>query len=512
MMNKQKNSNLTFVQFLLKAQYLAQEETRSDKGYAMMMTSIISIVMLSTLAAYMTMTNLSKSSTNAYVDGTNTFYAAESGLNKRASILYEKFVDNATPTGSTTSIAMSNCFSVTPDVVPSATDDFECRNYKFRYNNNIAAVKDSSGNVVLNERNGNNNSVDYIANTYVKNNTIASTNTAIAPNPDPTTIPSGQTYAGLKALEYRYTVYATAIRPNTVNATANPGFTADEIEAKGKTTPTPAEVLLVNSYNSKKVTADAANAASGAYSSTSNTVLQMDFKSRVVPLFQFAAFYDGDLEINTGSDMTLSGPVHTNKNLYVLPYGSVTLSLGGKVTAAGSIYNRVDSYGYSAGGVTKMLLNGTNCSTAGNCFPNYSPTNKAPLTVSQITAFGGNVKDGVAGATILKSPPPGFLRKRNYFDNTVGDYYAKADMRLEMVPDRRNADSTIIPFNFTSITPDGSGICTTTLPTQAAVSTSAPEVAINRDPANNYIDPDRKNASDLKCHVFTKGQLQSLRY
>jgi hypothetical protein len=475
----------------------------------MMMTSIISIVMLSTLAAYMTMTNLSKSSTNAYVDSTNTFYAAESGLNKRANLLLEKFLDNATPTG-TSPTAMSNCYSVTADTLPSA-DDFECRNYKFKYNNNIAAVNDITGNVVVSEKDGNNSSVNYIANTYVKNNTIASTTASIAPNPDPTTIPSGQTYAGLKALEYKYTVYATAIKPNTVNATANPGFTADEIEAKGKTTPTPAEVLLINSYNSKKATADAANAASGASSSTSNTVLQMDFKSRIVPLFQFAAFYDGDLEINSGSDLYLGGPVHTNQNLYILPYGTgVTISLAGKVTAAGSIYNRVDAYPISAG-ITKMLLNGTNCSVAGNCFPAYDSANTDPLSVGQINAFGGNVKDSVAGTTILKTPPPGFLRKRNYFDNTVGDYYAKADMRLEMVPDRRNAAKTIIPFNFTSITTEGTGTCVTTLPTQAAVSTTAPRVSIDRDPANNYIDPDRKNASNLKCHVFTKGQLQSLR-
>jgi hypothetical protein len=509
MMNKQKNSNLTFVQFLLKAQYLAQEETRSDKGYAMMMTSIISIAMLSMLAAYMTMTNLSKSSTNAYVDGTNTFYTAESGLNKRASLLLERFLNNTTPTG-TSPGGMQNCYPITADIVPGA-DDFECRNYKFRYNNNIAADRGSDGSTVLSEQDGNGNSVNYIANTYVKNNTIASTNAAIAPNPEPSTIPSGQAYAGLKALEYRYTVYATAIKPNTVNATTSPGFTTDEIVAKGKATPTPAEVLLVNSYNSKKAAADAANAASGAISSTSNTVLQMDFKSRIVPLFQFAAFYDGDLEINTGSDMTLSGPVHTNKNLYILPFGAFTLSLGGKVTAAGRIYNRVDSYGYSAGGITRMLLNGNNCSVAGNCLPDYVATNTGHLSVEQINAFGGNVTDGVAGAKILTTPPPGFLRKRNYFDNTVGDYYAKADMRLEMVPDRRNAAKTIIPFNFTSITTGGTETCVTTLPTQPTVSTAAPRVSIARDPANNYIDPDRKNASNLKCNVFTKGQLQSLR-
>ncbi len=529
-MNKQKNSNLTFVQFLLKAQYLAQEEARSDKGYAMMLTSIISIVMLSTLAAYMTMTNLSKSSTNAYVDSTNTFYAAESGMNKRANELRERFIDYATPsgtvpgsaTGAVSAANISNCFSISVNAAVSATNDFECRNYPFKYNNNIASARSRNGEIVLSDKDSNENTVEYISHTFVspKQNY---TNTPPALTP----IPSGETYAGLNAQEYKYTVYATATKPNKVNAVV-PNFTTAEIEAKQRIDKIDGDAALIVSYDLKQANADAANNTSAATSSNTNTVLQMDFSSRVVPLFQFAAFYDGDMELSSSSPMTVKGWVHTNANLYASPYttsNTIATTFLSKVTAAGSIYNRIDSYAaIEYAGITRVLMTGTDCSVSTNCksFPAYSSTNQYPLTTSQINNFNGNVRDGAAGATVLKAPPPGFLRKRNYYDNTVGEYYAKADMRLEMVPDRdvTNTDTgtspwvrnkAIIPFNFTSIQTGGTGTCTTTLPVQAAASTTAPPVAINRDPANNYIDPDRKNASTLHCNVLRKGQLQSLR-
>jgi hypothetical protein len=498
----------------------------------MMMTSIISIVMLSTLAAYMTMTNLSKSSTNAYVDSTNTFYAAESGMNKRANELREKFIDYATPSGtvpgsttSTTSSAVTaatiaNCFSISVNATVSATNDFECRNYPFKYNNNVASVQSRNGEIVLSDKDSNENTVDYIAHTFV----APKQNYTVTP-PVLTAIPSGETYAGLNAQEYKYTVYATATKPNKTNSVA-PNFTAAEIAAKQRTVKIAGDDVLIASYDTKQANADTQNMTSAATSSNTNTVLQMDFSSRVVPLFQFAAFYDGDMEMSSSSPMTVSGWVHTNANLYVSPYttdNTITTTFLSKVTAAGSIYNRIDSYAAIAyAGITRVLMTGTDCSVATNCreFPAYSSTNQYPLTTNQINAFNGNVKDGVAGSTVLKAPPPGFLRKRNYFDNTVGEYYAKADIRLEMVPDRDVTDTGTspwfrnkakIPFNFTSIQTGGTGTCTTTLPVQAAASTSAPPVAIDRDPANNYIDPDRKNASTLHCNVLTKGQLQSLR-
>jgi hypothetical protein len=450
MMNKQKNSNLTFVQFLLKAQYLAQEEARSDKGYAMMMTSIISIVMLSTLAAYMTMTNLSKSSTNAYVDGTNTFYAAESGLNKRADQLRRTFEVSQLPTSGTSSTAspanVSNCFSIvladTSNGTTPTGNDFECRNYRFKYGNNSATVKSLGSDNSFGGSTEVTNKIDtisYIAYTSVVPKQNYSTTPATSQ-----LIPSGEPFAGLYVTEYKYTVSATAKKINS----------------------------------------------NGSSEGTANTVLQLDFKSRVVPLFQFAAFYENDLEMNAITPMSVTGPVHTNSNLRAVSLNTsasttnVTAgtTLMDKVTAALDVHNRL-LFGSNCGltedcGVVGIYKGSGNEASGTNYtfFPGFR-TNSI-LTATELAAFGDRLKSRVPR---LNPPTPGFLREKNYFNNKTGLYYGKADMRLKFFPDRA------MPFNFTSIQ-DGSGCNLTTY----------------------KIPSDRQHSDALKCTKFTKGMLNSL--
>lgn len=66
-------------------------------------------------------------------------------------------------------------------------------------------------------------------------------------------------------------------------------------------------------------------------------VLEMHFRSRLVPMFQFAAFYNKDLEILPGQAMTLAGAVHTNGDLY-LDNSAGGLSVLGQITTSGVVY------------------------------------------------------------------------------------------------------------------------------------------------------------------------------
>ncbi|MCF3649721.1 hypothetical protein [Synoicihabitans lomoniglobus] len=60
---------------------------------------------------------------------------------------------------------------------------------------------------------------------------------------------------------------------------------------------------------------------------------------REAPMFAHAIFYNMDLELCPGSQMTIDGPVHTNGNLWIAgPYGSATLDFKGPVTVAGAVY------------------------------------------------------------------------------------------------------------------------------------------------------------------------------
>ncbi len=442
-MSKQQHPNQQLIQFILRAQQIALKNDRPDRGYAMMVVSIVSVVLFSMLAACLTISNLSKLSTNAYVDGTNTFYAAESGLNKRANELREKFAVSLLPTSgsATTPASVSECFLLTMADTANVNsydvnNDFGCRNYRFKYANKSATLTSSNGSTEATDRV---DTINYIAYTSVKPKQDYSTI-----QPDPQIISPGEPFAGLSALEYKYTVSATA----------------------------------------KKV--DAANSGGNA-----TTVLQMDFKSRVVPLFQFAAFYEDDLEMNSATPMSVSGPVHTNGNLKAVSYtdtsSSSNFTLGtrlmDKVTAVLDIYDRTPHNNgcitsSSCGAVSVYKGSGDKAlSTNYGFFP--TSISDSMLTTAQLAVFGDRLK---SRTTRLNPPAPGFLREKNYVTNQTGLYYGKADLRLKFFPGRA------MPFDFTSIQ-DGTGC----------------------DLTANKIPSDRQHANALSCLKLTKGQLHSLR-
>jgi hypothetical protein len=63
--------------------------------------------------------------------------------------------------------------------------------------------------------------------------------------------------------------------------------------------------------------------------------VQQNVQVATIPLFQFAIFYNLELEINPGPVMVVTGPVHCNTNLFTQP--QATLTFQDDVTAAGSI-------------------------------------------------------------------------------------------------------------------------------------------------------------------------------
>jgi Tfp pilus assembly protein PilX len=515
------SNNTKLLCLFLRAQKINKS---SEQGYAMAMVSMVSIIMLSLLAASMTFSNLSKSRTDAFVDSSSAFSVAEAGLNKRGSEFKAKLVTYSGVLGVSNQDVVSTCFSVGIPANASAsdrttTDDFECRNYRFKSSNNAALVG-SDGNISLDAGNDVGSRNTYVAYTKIRGGT----------SPKPIVIPTNDPFDGLNALEYKYELHSTAKKPTGLEDVSNlPNYTADQVAAENRrqnSTPIAGDEALIAAFNIEK--SRAAGAAtevtqSTADKSNSNIDLSLTFTNRVVPLFQFGIFYNGDIEFNSTSPMSVDGRVHSNANIYVQPAGvtgttnAVTTFLK-KVSAAGSLYNRIDAWadGVDRVGIVRVLLTGSDCLTASNCLdvPTKSatatPSPFNPLTVAHINTFGKQLTDGVAGAIELKTPSPGFTRKRNYFDNKIGEYYAKADMRLDFVPDRdvdsgtiaaatATRDQKIIPFNFTSINTRTTGTtCTTAL-------------TAGSDPAADYIPTDRESFSTRRCNKFTKGQLQSLR-
>jgi hypothetical protein len=383
-MIKQQHSNQKLVQFILRAQLIAQQDDRSDQGYAMVMISIVSVVMFSLLAAALAITNISTLSTNAYVNANSTFYAAESGLNRRAQELRAKFVGHARPSGTSPIDQIQSC--LTGAVSTQGDGDFGCTNYSFHSSSpsGKSVITSSGGSMSTTDRD---DSQTYVSSTFVLENPA---NIPAANYPQVSIIPQGDLYAGMSMQEYTYQVSSSA---KTLNA--------------------------INSNN------------------TDQTVLQMNFKARLVPLFQFAAFYDGDLEILPGPAMVLSGPVHSNGSLYL--GGGNSLTIQGAVTSVGSIYSKrkndnskyadnVVRIATSAPGV--IPIETTSLLTANS----KEETVDSLLPTNLTTTFGPKVQSGVDVVTV---PQIGFLSKTDAAQpDGIGSYYGKADLRIEYQPNR----------------------------------------------------------------------------
>lgn len=191
-------------------------------------------------------------------------------------------------------------------------------------------------------------------------------------NPRLLTIPKGELYQGLTAQEYAYTVVARA--------------------------------------------QNIANGSTEAH-------LELKLRSRLVPLFQFAAFYNKDLEILPGPNMFLAGPVHTNGNLY-LDSGN-TLTINGQVTTARNLY--------------RGRKNNSSCIS--NSVRIHDPLNPALLvpncpsrtqvTNSMVIGWNNMIQVGVQP---LQVPDPGMLN-----NDPSGIYWSRADLRLVL-----NASSNLI--------------------------------------------------------------------
>lgn len=100
------------------------------------------------------------------------------------------------------------------------------------------------------------------------------------------------------------------------------------------------------------------------YLITSSVTYQGTFSSveRVVdvgltPVFQYAVFYSNDLEILPGPSFTLTGRVHTNRNLYIGSHDTLTVD-SNYLRAVGNIYLRRKDDGTLMNGSVTVRVNG----------------------------------------------------------------------------------------------------------------------------------------------------------
>jgi len=132
------------------------------------------------------------------------------------------------------------------------------------------------------------------------------------------------------------------------------------------------------------------------------TLLQ-EVESDLVPLFQFAVFYEEDLEIAPGPQMTLGGRVHSNGDLYLQSGNSLIME--SYTTAAGSIYHgRKDGSGQSVSSGDVVIVD-----AEGDYEDMYQDgywldSDVSDWVAESISRWGGKVEDESHGITKLDLP------------------------------------------------------------------------------------------------------------
>jgi hypothetical protein len=130
--------------------------------------------------------------------------------------------------------------------------------------------------------------------------------------------------------------------------------------------------------------------------------LTQAFEVALVPLFQFAVFYDNDLEIAPGPDMILNGRVHTNGNLW-LQAGS-DLYIDSYVTAAGDVlHGRKGPEAVSNGDILIKDASG-NYQNMKNDDDSFLSAADANWYDSAAARWGGKVQDESFGQEALNLP------------------------------------------------------------------------------------------------------------
>lgn len=213
---------------------------------------------------------------------------------------------------------------------------------------------------------GSSGSGDFLCKTYSfeNNHTAVTFVKEQAGNPIYTLIPPGEPFAGLNTQEYRYTV--TSVGRNNEHS--------------------------------------------------NEAILDLAFKSRKVPLFQFAIFFAEDLEFFNGATMTVNGPVHTNSDLYIAPQDGGVTQLANQVTVAGTFYRGQKSQSSCSG------YTGTASARNPSTYVNLPSCSSTRNTVTNVAAWNGNIDIDLDPVTV---PTPDDM-----MPFSEGDYWQRADLRI----------------------------------------------------------------------------------
>jgi len=224
----------------------------------------------------------------------------------------------------------------------------------------------------------------------------------------------GATENALKAFASGIANFQIGTGPSTFSATTTyatfggtvVNTTITALETDDKTT-----VDSLGRYVYERLYEAVSTAAHPQNNAISVTVHQI-FSRRLIPTFQHIVFYDDDLEILPGPDMTLSGRIHSNEDIYLDSNGALTVDTT-YLRSAGNIYNaRKDGSGSGGGDVSvRVTKSGA---------PQYEDMDgldsSDPNWATEATSrWNGTVMSAVHGVTALTAPSVGTTAPDGYY-------------------------------------------------------------------------------------------------
>lgn len=184
-------------------------------------------------------------------------------------------------------------------------------------------------------------------------------------------------------------------------------------------------------------------------------IATLAFRSRLVPLFQFAVFFDKDLEFTNTANLTMNGPIHTNGNLFLDAGTNATLAINGQTTSSNGIY-RGWKHADGCSGTVNVADEG-NTMRALAC---AGSVRSQPTAASLKATYGNRLK------TLPKLDVPTVAALQPQKDAT---YWSKADVRivLKRTSGASNAANSVWTPTFVRVdgTPISSVTCATALGT-----------------------------------------------
>lgn len=136
----------------------------------------------------------------------------------------------------------------------------------------------------------------------------------------------------------------------------------------------------------------------------SKIILDMGIQDALIPLFQFAVFYQNDLEIAPGPNMTLGGRVHSNGDVFL--QSDNNLYINSYLTSAGDImHGRKSGSGQSVSGGNVYIKDGDVANqNMKNSNGTWLDASSADWVNTSLSRWDGLVEDHNHGVTELYMP------------------------------------------------------------------------------------------------------------